>query len=309
MNNRSGKRENTGLLFTWACRLLICYPRAWRERYSREMELVLQKSPIMLWTLFDLVLGALDARLHPDLLPGRIITMASRIRTSEVAIFCAFVAYAVTWFIERNYIRDPLSSWEPVVQLHPEIGIALTVVDGISLVVLLAMVAGALPVLYAILRNALREQQWKPVKLLAIPLIAAAVLLVYLLLLAGLSTQRASNGTPAAPFTPLALILQFILAVLLCASVIGGTIAVALAVSRSRFHGRLLRFVLFPSTVVTGGIVAGWIATFVLMLLVLNEAPQLQGLPGWMVILVVMTAASIAAISALQQGIRAAGSR
>lgn len=309
MNNRPGKRENTSMLFTWACRLLICYPGTWRERYGQEMELVLQKSPITLWTLFDLLLGALDARLHPDLLPGRVITMASRIRTSEVAIFCAFVAYAVTWFIERNYIRDPLSTWEPVVQLHPEIRVAFMVVDGISLVVLLAMAVGALPVLYALLRNALRERQWKPLKLLAIPCIAAAVLLVYLVLLAGLSTQRVPNGTPAAPFTPLALVLQFILAVLLCASVIGGTIAVALAVSRSRFHERVLRFVLLPSTVMTCGIVAGWIATFALMLLVLNEAPQLQSLPGWGIILVVMTVASIAAISALWRGIRAAGSR
>ncbi|HEY7414292.1 MAG TPA: hypothetical protein VH593_03800, partial [Ktedonobacteraceae bacterium] len=199
--------------------------------------------------------------------------------------------------------------WEPAVQLHPAIRIAFMVVDGISIVVLLAMVVGAFPVLYAILRNALRDRQWKPLKLLAIPLVAAAVLLIYLVVLAGLSTQRAANGTPAVPFTPLALVLQFILALLLCASVVGSTIAVAFALSRSHFNERLLRFVLFPSVVVTCGIVAGWIATFILMLLVLNEAPQLQGISEWAIILSVMAVASIAAVNALWRGIRVIGSR
>jgi hypothetical protein len=77
------------------------------------MEMVLQDSPITLWTLMDLLLGALDARLHLDLLPGRITSMAYRIRSSEIVIFCAFVIYGIAWIAVR-FVRDPISLWESV---------------------------------------------------------------------------------------------------------------------------------------------------------------------------------------------------
>lgn len=46
----------------WMLRL---YPRAWRERYGSEMIAVLELHSITLWTVIDLVFGALDARLDP----------------------------------------------------------------------------------------------------------------------------------------------------------------------------------------------------------------------------------------------------
>jgi hypothetical protein len=77
--------------FLWARRLLVCYPRVWCERYEREMTEILLNHVVTLWTLIDLLIGALDVRLHPDLLPKRITNMAYRLRTSEIVIFCAFV--------------------------------------------------------------------------------------------------------------------------------------------------------------------------------------------------------------------------
>src|ERR1700730_364971 len=47
---------------TW---ILNFYPRRWRERYQEEMLAVLEQHTISLVTLFDLLLGALDARLDP----------------------------------------------------------------------------------------------------------------------------------------------------------------------------------------------------------------------------------------------------
>src|SRR5438105_4714365 len=117
MQNRVTKSPGMSRYRMWARRILRCYPRAWRDRYKPEMEQVLRGYPVTFWTLLDLLLGALDARLHPDLLPGRITAMAYRIRTSEVVIFCAFVLYGVAWLAVR-FVRDPLPIWDSAVQLH-----------------------------------------------------------------------------------------------------------------------------------------------------------------------------------------------
>ena len=64
MSNRCTNPNDTNRYRLWARRILCCYPRAWRERYEREMEQVLLSHAVTFWTLIDLLLGALDARLH-----------------------------------------------------------------------------------------------------------------------------------------------------------------------------------------------------------------------------------------------------
>lgn len=51
------------------------YPRAWRARYADELHLVLQQHRVSVWTVLDLLCGALDARVRPDLLPGSVLTL------------------------------------------------------------------------------------------------------------------------------------------------------------------------------------------------------------------------------------------
>jgi hypothetical protein len=304
MKGRSAKQNGTSGYLVWARRMLCCYPRAWRDRYASEMEVVLQSCTITLWTLVDLFLGALDARLHPDFLPGRITTMAYRIRNSEIVIFCAFVIYGIAWVAVR-FVRDPIPIWESVVQVHPEVRMALMAVDAAGVIAVLAIVVGGVPILYVVLRNAFRDRRWRLLGLLALPLIAVAALMGYAALASGAWTQRATNGTPEAPFSPLALGLQLGLVILLFAVVGSSTVTVALAVGRSHFSNRLLRFALIPATVVTLGIMAGLVATIVLTVLILTEAPQLASPSMILVIVIFMAAAAVLAFIALQRGMRA----
>lgn len=304
MKDWSKKQNGTSGYFLWACCMLRCYPHAWRDRYASEMKMVLQDSPITLWTLIDLFLGALDARMHPDFLPGRITTMAYRIRSSEIVIFCAFVIYGIAW-IAMRFVRDPISLWENVVQVHPEIRMALIAMDGAGVIALLAIVVGGVPILYVVLRNAFRDQQWRIIGLLAIPILAIAALIVYGALASVAWTQRVTNSTPEAPLTPLAIVLQLGLLILLVAVIGGSVAAVALAVSRSRFSDRLLRFVLIPATMVTLGIIAGLVATIILIVLILMEAPQLASTSMMLVVMIFMLVAAVLASNALNRGIRA----
>ena len=46
--------------------LLRLYPKAWRDRYEDEMLALLEARPLTVIDLFDLIRGALDARLHPQ---------------------------------------------------------------------------------------------------------------------------------------------------------------------------------------------------------------------------------------------------
>ena len=53
--------------------LLRLYPRGWRRRYGAELRTVLEAEPPTLRGVLDVLLGALDAHLHPDLWrPGRL---------------------------------------------------------------------------------------------------------------------------------------------------------------------------------------------------------------------------------------------
>ena len=51
-------------------RLLRLYPAAWRERYEPELLGLLHDRPVRLRGSVDVVLGAIDAHLHPELIGG-----------------------------------------------------------------------------------------------------------------------------------------------------------------------------------------------------------------------------------------------
>jgi hypothetical protein len=53
--------------------LLALYPRAWRRRYEEEFRELLAARPPTLRDRLDIVLGAVDARLHPQLAPEPVV--------------------------------------------------------------------------------------------------------------------------------------------------------------------------------------------------------------------------------------------
>src|SRR6266480_3340696 len=50
-----------------ATRLLALYPRSWRLRYGEEIAAILGEERLSLSLVVDLILGAIDAHLHPEL--------------------------------------------------------------------------------------------------------------------------------------------------------------------------------------------------------------------------------------------------
>ncbi len=74
--------------------ILCLYPLAWRERYEQEMIALLEQHQLTLWTVLDLFLGALDARLDPhyrgkrQLLPLLRLQVSWKWFFSAVLVFC-----------------------------------------------------------------------------------------------------------------------------------------------------------------------------------------------------------------------------
>ena len=83
-------------------RLLVrLYPAAWQARYGEEFELILAERPLGPFDVADIVLGALDARLHPRLArqaaPGKGFSMSMRI--GGVAALVGGVLWPLGYFI------------------------------------------------------------------------------------------------------------------------------------------------------------------------------------------------------------------
>jgi hypothetical protein len=271
--------------------LLRLYPRAWRERYGDEVASVLAEHRVTAWTALDLLLGALDAHLHRHLLPERLISMTHRMRSSEIVVFCAFALFCVAW-LPLRLVRDPLPIWRSAVAAHPELLTALTVLDA----------AGSV----AALGHAVAARRWGVLALFVIPVLAAAALIVCWIVAIPASTERQMN-TPDAPFTPLAIALQFGLVILLLLAIGGSVAAVAAAIGRSELSERLLRFALIPAGVATVALALGLVGAVALTALIFAEAPQVSSSPPvHIVILLVIVAAVALALAALRRGIEAA---
>ena len=56
-----------------AALLLRLYPKTWRRRYGEELEGLLAGRPLTLSLTLDVLRGALDARLHPELLRAALL--------------------------------------------------------------------------------------------------------------------------------------------------------------------------------------------------------------------------------------------
>jgi hypothetical protein len=293
---------------TWARRLLLLYPRAWRDRYGDEVGQVLEQHHVTLWPWLDMLLGALDARIHADLLPGSLTTMVHRIRTSEIAIFCAFVLFAVAW-LPLTLVRDPLRVWEAATTLHPELLAALDSLDLTGLVATLAILVGGVPLLVAALLQAIKARRAGLLVLFALPLLAVLALAIFTIFALPASGSRVSSA-PDAPLTLLSVTLQIALVLLVLLAVGGSTAALAAALFQSDVGARVVRFALVPAAIATVSLLGGLLAAAALTALIFAEAPQVSFYPAMHVIdLLLMLAAVVLAGGALRRGIQAAQTR
>lgn len=284
----------------WLIRL---YPRAWRERYQEEMEEVLTQHSLRLVTLFDILIGALDVHMHTDLQPERIYSMAHKLRVSAIAVFCAFLLFALA-FIGLEQIVDPRALFNEAASSHTDLQISFSTIVVSAEIAFLAVAIGGLVILLTAIVKAITARRRD-----VLARFGSAILLVILFAAASIIFQGFLYGN--ASFSGI-YILVF-LAVLIAA-----TILIVQGILRTEFSVKLLRFMIIPMAITGLAMGVSCIAALTWLLRLWADDPQfaasqgmgpglaggLGGSTGFAIIVVVMALTTILAIAALVRGLR-----
>lgn len=293
--------------------LLRLYPRPWRERYGVEFGALLEDCSLSPFTVFDVMVGALDAHIAPPDITGRILRMLQQTRRSAITVFCAWIAFVVAGLAFNQMIEDDIGSLNSA---HTAIAAAYYILMAAAVIALLAVLVGGLPIAFAVLRRAFTERRRDVLLLFAVPPISLAVWLLWTWIIA---TKIAPVGNDPAHYAiPGLLLLSWIGLFVLAA--IASTAAVSLAIARTDVAPGLFRFALGPATVATLAMVVMLGAVVAWGLIVHSAEPAyLSRNTGPVAIqtsvsthligeIAVMLVATLIAVAALIRGFRAPGS-
>lgn len=242
---------------------------------------------------------------------------AKRLRAAEIAIFCAFAGFVVSYGSFQRLV-DPPGPFDAVASAHPDVALAYQGVQVGMFAALLAVMVAGFPVAFVAVRQAWMARNWGIVRLFATPVILTALFLAY----TGLLTLRAPSGTLHPNPINIALLLGWILFGGLYGVV--SAIAISVGVARTTFDGRVLRFALLPGAVAILGMLLSLASGIFWGIRLFIVAPQIYdgfggtcaaagclgprgdiGLGSLAVDLTLMTISTLLALAALIRGFRA----
>ena len=159
--------------------LIQLYPRAWRERYGDEFEILLQECLHSPLDIFDIMLGALDAHLEfPYDLNWRVMNMINKLRTSILVVFAAYIGFIVGGMSLYGLADDsPMADLMKTQTNIPLLASWITIEVG-AIIALLAVVIGGLPIAWIAIRYALTSSR-SDLRYLLIPVFAFLALIFY----------------------------------------------------------------------------------------------------------------------------------
>ena len=291
---------------TWLVRL---YPAGWRERYEDEFVAMLEDARPSLTDYADILLGALDARLFLRDATGRTLSMLIRLRAANIAVFCSWIAFVLAGLALNGQLDD--SPFIPLMREHADLHGLWLVLQAGAVISLLAVLAGGLPIALAVWRNSPEQRRWFLIPVICFLLVVAPIAIAVILTVTGVLHPV----TTPPPWTHPALIAYEILFVL-CA--IASTYAVTRAVQLGSVGEETYRFALIPATVTVGAMALMLVATVVWGLLASAALPaEFYRTPfawpsnltfaSWLLVVTVMSLATIVGAIALLRGFAARG--
>jgi hypothetical protein len=303
--SRTTERRRGLALARWLVRR---YPSVWRARYADELLAWVAERGLGALVALDLVLGALDAHLHPELAGERRIRMPDRLRGLVLGVLCGYAAFV---FAGAGYQK--LTEYDDFVAAahhHAAVGAAFDTVLAGSLVALASILAAGLPIGLAVVRQALAGRRE-----LRGPLEAAAAAVVWfggtLVLLAWYAR---TSAPPAGQMGSAVAFYGWIASLMLAVAV--GVAGTVVAVRRTELAARILRFAAGAAVVATAAMVVMVVGAVVWGLALRAADPALfhsaQGIRksstagAWVGIVACMAAATIVAGVACTRGLGAA---
>jgi hypothetical protein len=287
--------------------MLRLFPRPWRDRYGAEFGALLDELRPRPSVFFDVLVAALDTRLHANEPARRWPPLSERLRHSELAIFAAWVCFAVAGSGFAKLTEDPPFTTLRANQLV--VGLAFDAVLGGAIVSLLALLAAGVPIGVAIALDALRRRLPSQLALLATPLVAIGI---WTLLTVGLVSAAGS-----APADPTRLVFFFVWVGAFVAAVAAGTVALSVAALNAQVDSRVYMRAVPIAYVAVAGMAVVTVAVVLWAIGLLASDPATfwgyQGILAsstalsWLAIVFVMAAATAVAVRAAAR-LRAAGS-
>lgn len=294
--------------------LLRLYPAAWRARYGEEFAALLSDQRLTPRVALDVLLGALDAQLRVVPLWGGESRMVNRLRSSQIAVFCAYICFVVAGIgFQKMTEYDDFTS---AAHQHTFVGVTYDAIVVGAAISLLAVVAGGVPLALAALRFAWERRRWDIALLLATPAIALAALLGYgafLLHIVNGGTSQFSRSAQSGVSVRDKIFFLILVAGFIVAAVVSAW-AVSASIRRAEIASSLFRFARIPALVTALVMLAVCLATLLWGVGLRDAEPDLfAGNDGvvatsttlsWAVIVAVMAGATLVALVAAVRGLR-----
>jgi hypothetical protein len=249
---------------------LRLYPLAHRRRYGAELEALLEDSPAGLLTVLDLLRGAATAHVRPAAPATASLSPADRIRSSASVILACWLAFAAAGLGFYKTTEGP--AFSRAGDAHVALGGSHLAIQALAVLASLAILAGALPLVIAALRQLRHSRSVRRATGLAAGAVALAAVATGALAALANAVPSLSDGASAAvlaAWSAIALACGF---------------ACLVAARRGLFAidvgRRELRTALSLGTVVTVGMASIALATSVYVVALALDSGALAGRPN-----------------------------
>lgn len=278
--------------------LLQLYPHQWRERYEEEMLALLEEHKVTPATVFDLLVGALDANLNYEGFSEGGMYMVNRLRSGMIMIFCAFILFGVGWGMLQR-LNDPTTLFQVANKAHPELGILHSAVFIVGCLAFVAFLVGGLPIFFISVKRAIKHRQRDAL----VPFWVALSCLVLFILETAILADWHQLAFAKHHFIEFFLIYLTLVAI----ELITGTVSVSLTISRTNFQLQELKFMFVPEIVILFGMGVSVVLSTILIILITVYAPQLLntqdvGSPMFIMGIIFMALGTIFASMGLKRG-------
>ena len=291
--------------------LVHLYPGEWRERYEEEFVATLEESPATFAVLLDVALGALDARVRPQVSDRR-LRMVVRLRGSVLAVLWGWVGIVVA-----GVGFQKMTEYDDFVRAAREsvwVGFSFDAVVAGAILALVSVLAGGLPVALTALQGAITEGRRDVPLLFCAPLACLGLFVGYVLLVTKVVYPEIH---PIGLHSPLNVAIFLSIAGAFVLAAVASVWAISAAVYRAELDEAPLRFALYPaaSAALAMGVVL--VGTLAWGLALRARTPGLFTGDGgilstntaatWVAILAVMAVSTVVAVHAVVRGFSARG--
>jgi hypothetical protein len=223
----------------WVRFAVHLFPVTWRERYGVEFGALLDQTPADPRVVFDVLVAAVDAHLHPTGPRRRWPLMIERMRMCELIVFASWVVFVVAGLAFQRMTEG--APFTGIAADQPAVAWTYLAIVAGAVLSLCAVIFASLPILLAIARMAIAARKWRPIVLLTVPPAALTIWVAFTALLIAIGDPPADGVTRVILFV--AWVGTFILAA------VASTVALSAAALDAEVDGAFYRRAARPAMV------------------------------------------------------------